>query len=307
MINLHQRVAILIDADNVNLDYIEQVLKISEYHGQLEVCRAYGDWEKLPLSPNGEKIDLLNIERIQVKRVGKNATDNHILLEAGELLATDFTRDQIDIFIVVTGDGDFASACNLIQERGREVIVIGHLRNTSKSLRKICKVFCLEELTDELRKLKELHPISPSEVRRFLNFLSWAYDSFIDKKYDWVSYTQLEAKLREIVDDYEHKFGKYNLSEWLRNFSPDYEINENTQMIRRVDTNPAITRRHFLIRAYINTKGPDGLASLGQLGKAAHDMDSNNVFDGKKVSAWIKAYPDIFKIRGDYVIHSNHW
>lgn len=45
MINLHHYVAILIDADNVNLSCMEQVLKISEYYGQLEICRAYGDWE----------------------------------------------------------------------------------------------------------------------------------------------------------------------------------------------------------------------------------------------------------------------
>jgi len=255
----------------------------------LEICCAYGDWEKLPLSSNREKIDDLNIERIQVDRVGKNATDNHLLVEAGELLARDFTRDQIDVFIVVSGDGDFASACNLIQERGREVIVIGHIRNTSKSLRANCdKHYYLEALTNELRKLEELHPIPPSDVRRFFNPLFHAYHSFIDKKYDWVSYSQIDAKLREIVRDYESQFGKYKLSEWLKNLDKYYQINENEKMVRRIDPNPDATRRSLLLSAYFDIKGSYDLTSsmplipLGKFGKAAHDMDFNNVFEGKK-------------------------
>lgn len=120
MINipLHDYVALLIDADNAELRYLEQVLKIAEYYGQLEICRAYGDWNGSQLASSCEKIDALNIERVQVNRIGKNATDHRLLVEAGEILGTDLFGNVVGIFVIVSGDGDFTSACKLIQERG---------------------------------------------------------------------------------------------------------------------------------------------------------------------------------------------
>ncbi len=70
MINLDEHVAILIDADNAELNYVEQVLKLSDYYGTVDICRAYGDWKLPPLSPWRENL-APNVERIQVDRVGK--------------------------------------------------------------------------------------------------------------------------------------------------------------------------------------------------------------------------------------------
>src|SRR3954462_1809281 len=83
MINipLYGEVVLLIDADNAQLSYIDQVLKISEYYGLLKICRVYGDWKRSNLSVWCEKLDTLKIERIQVDRVGKNATDHRLLME----------------------------------------------------------------------------------------------------------------------------------------------------------------------------------------------------------------------------------
>jgi len=140
VINIREHVAILIDADNAHLPFTEQILKISEYYGELDVCRAYGDWKQSPLSSWAKNIDGFKIERVQVDRVGKNATDHGLLLGAGEFLGTDYFGNDVDVFILVSGDGDFASACSLIRERGKQVIVIGN-KKTSKDLRQTCDKF----------------------------------------------------------------------------------------------------------------------------------------------------------------------
>lgn len=85
MINIYGKVAILIDADNApKIDYLEPILKISEYYGELQICRAYGDWNRDGLDRWSEIRDK-RIDLIQVDQVGKNATDHHLLVELGNV------------------------------------------------------------------------------------------------------------------------------------------------------------------------------------------------------------------------------
>ncbi len=164
-----------------------------------------------------KKIDAPNVERIQVNGGRKNATDNRLVLEAGEILGASLeSENRVQVFIIVSGDGDFTSACKFIQERGLQVVGIGNRNQTSPSLRESCDTFyCLEDLDHELDHLRKLHPIPPSELRGFFNPLLFAYHQLPKKHdWDWASYSQLDAKLRDITPDFETKFGKYELSEW---------------------------------------------------------------------------------------------
>lgn len=298
---MHGHVAILIDSDQPwQRIQIEQVLKFSEYYGTPIICRAYGDWEKPNLSSRRNEILTLNIELIQVNRVGKNATDHRLLIDAGEILGN--MENNVSVFVIVSGDGGFASACNRIRERGLQVVGIGARENTSMDLKEICDEFhYLEDLGNKLSELENLHPIPPSEVRAFYKHLMFAY-GLLTKNEDWVSYAQLGEKLRELVPDYESKFGQYKLSDWLRNFDKYFESHD--QMVRRIDLYPEITRRDMLIDAYLKTKGSDGLASLAKMGKVLReDPNYERRFGGKKLSEWLANYPDIFEIRENSVCH----
>jgi uncharacterized LabA/DUF88 family protein len=234
MINipLYGQVAVLIDADNAQLSYIEQVLKISEYYGLLEICRLYGDWNSPQLSSSCEKLDALKFERIQVDQVGKNATDHRLLIEAGEILGANYWETDVRVFIIVSGDGDFASACKRLQERGKQVIGIGNKNQSSLSLQESCdKFYYLEDLDHELSNLEKLHPIPPGELRKLFNALFFAYHK-LTKEGDWVSFSHLGAQLREQDKNFERNFGKYKLSKWITIFAQDFEYHD--QMIRRV-------------------------------------------------------------------------
>jgi hypothetical protein len=302
-IPLRENVTILIDAENVEeLSCIEQVLKISDYYGQLSICRAYGDWSESKLSPWCEKIDSLKVERIQVKNIGKNATDHRILVEAGEILGGNFGIDRVDVFIIVSGDGDFASACNLLQERVKHVIGMANKSKTSNDLKEVCsRFYFLEDLDHELSKLEQRYPISPREVRQFYGYLFFAHVK-LTREFDWLTYTQLDAKLRELLPDYENKFGKYSLSEWLRNFPLDFECSGSEQMIRRIDPNLARLLR-LILDAYYQTQQSDGRAHKAELGKKLRelDFDYENDFGGKTLSKWLGTFPHIFKSDGHLV------
>lgn len=305
---LHGTVAVLIDADNAQLNHIKHVMRLAEYYGALKICRAYGDWNSPPLVGWKSKIEGFGVECVQVNRIGKNATDHRLLVEAGEIMAGNLSQEHINTFIIVSSDGDFASACEFIRER-HQVVGIGQRKQASLDLQKSCDEFYfLEDIEDNLRELKEHHPIPPNEVRDFFNYLFHAYWQ-LTKNTDWVwvSYSQLGKKLHEITKpDYQSRFGNYTLSEWLKNYQRHYESQD--QMVRKIDPNPESTRHNLLIRAYLRTKRPDNLSSLGELGKVLRELarDFDEQFGGKKLSEWIEDYPYVFQLRGNYVIHRNH-
>ncbi len=225
-------------------------------------------------------------------------------MEAGEILAPDpFLVNPIDIFVIVSGDADFASACQLIQERGKHVIVIGNRNHMSNGLRDTCNTFYyLEDLNDELKQLEKRHPIPPSEVRAFWNVLHLVYATFYKAHVDWITLAELRNRLREIAPNYEKRFEKHRLSEWLSNF--DWYLEINGQMIRR---NPKYTRYSLLVHAYLATQRSFNSVSLPQFGKVLRESTPNyeSLFGGRKLSKWLKDYPDVFNISENFVTLSS--
>ena len=202
--------------------------------------------------------------------------------------------------MIVSGDSDFTSLCKLIKERGKQVIGISNKKQASDVLRKSCnKFYFLEDLHNEINKPKVTQPVTADEAREFLYLLFFAYHQLTNNN-DWVSHSQIDQKLHELAD-YERKFGKHKLSKWLKTVQKEFENVE--QKIRIIDPNPENTRLHLIFDAYLQARQPDGLAHIGQLGQAlrALDPDYASHFGTKKLSTWLKAYPDKFKTQQDYV------
>ncbi len=296
MVNLNKHVVVLIDADNVPSESAEQVMKLAEYYGIVDACYAYGDWEVPPLAAWRAKMPP-KVKLIQVERVGKEATDRYLLMDAGEFLG----RDQsVDIFIIVSGDGGFASACQFIKDRDRYVIVVGNKEKMAGDLQNACDTFYyLENLDDELDRLaEEHHGILPNEVRAFWNILRSAFFKFYDH-IDWLTLAELGNKLREVDLNYDSKFGQHKLSDWLSNFGGFLEI--DGQMVRM---NPIYFRYSLLVNAYRKTSGGflflfgRKSVTLAQLEQVLRELDPDyeSHFGGKELSAWLKDYPDAFDV-----------
>ena len=140
-------VVLLIDADNVHKN-LEYILEFSHAQGNLEFCKAYGDWKQKPLSSRLNKIRSLNIFCKQVDRVGNNATDKRLLSDAHKILEADKT----DVFIIVSGDHHFSPLCRKIQDKGRIVVGIGNKGNSSRQLQNACHNF---HFTEQMKKCFE--------------------------------------------------------------------------------------------------------------------------------------------------------
>lgn len=295
---LYGCVAILIDADNISLSYLPQVIKLSEYYGIVNICRAYGDWKLPPLSSKYEEISP-SVERVQVNRVGKNATDHRMLVEIGQIIAPDNFNYHISVFVIVSGDGDLASVCDFIQEEKRKVIIIGSKKSMSKALPKTCnESFYVEDLEDELKAREQHHPVPPSHVREFRDVLWRVCVNLYKTHDDWITLREFETKLREFEPDYEKKFGKYPLHQLLNNFDRYVEFDD-----KRIRRNPKSIRHFLLVMAYKEIQRQFNAVSLPCFGKMLRELsiDYEKYFGNRKLSAWLKDYPDTFKISEDSV------
>src|SRR6202521_3928286 len=129
---------LLIDFDNVTLGIrselqteLKNLLSSDIVKGKVSVQRAYADWRRYPqyIVPLAES----SIDMIMATAYGsakKNATDIRLAIDAMELV---FTRPEIGIFILLSGDSDFSSLVIKLKEYGKYVIGVG-IRESSSDL-----------------------------------------------------------------------------------------------------------------------------------------------------------------------------
>lgn len=122
-----RRVMLLIDADNVSADVIEQALQrtLTEY-GAIHVRRAYCNAE------TAVKQQAL-FKRLLVRPMvnissGKNSTDIALAVDALDLAIS----ERPDIAVLVSSDSDFAPLVIRLREKGCRVCGIGQLGKTGE-------------------------------------------------------------------------------------------------------------------------------------------------------------------------------
>ncbi len=139
----HDKLAVLIDADNARPAIVEGLLAEIAKYGTAHVKRIYGDWTKPDL--NGWKEVLLrhSIQPIQQFRytVGKNATDSAMIIDAMDLLYA----GRFDGFCIVSSDSDFTRLASRIRESGQTVYGFGE-KKTPEPFRTACDKFIYTEV-----------------------------------------------------------------------------------------------------------------------------------------------------------------
>lgn len=137
------RVAVLIDGDNISHRLASSIIAETSVHGTLSVKRAYGDWGSPLLASWREVLPEHAIQpRQQTAHVaGKNATDFALVIEAMDLLYS----GTVDTFCIVSSDSDFTSLAVRLRESGKAVYGLG-LKTTSASFRNACDRFTYLEI-----------------------------------------------------------------------------------------------------------------------------------------------------------------
>ena len=132
------RIALLIDCDNVSHNAIEGVLDELAKYGTVNVRHAHGDWNSPSLSGWIDRLHPHAIRPMQqfAYTKGKNATDAAMIIDAMDLLYS----GNVDAFALMTSDSDFTPLVLRILESGLPVYGFGQ-RKTPKPFVDACSPF----------------------------------------------------------------------------------------------------------------------------------------------------------------------
>lgn len=136
------RIALLIDCDNVSHTAIEGVLEELAKYGMVNVRHAHGNWNSPSLSGWIEKLHPNAIRPMQqfAYTKGKNATDAAMIIDAMDLLYS----KNVDAFALMTSDSDFTPLVLRLLESGFPVYGFGE-KKTPQPFVDSCSVFIYTE------------------------------------------------------------------------------------------------------------------------------------------------------------------
>ena len=114
------RVMLLIDADNVSIDVIEQAVEwVGKHYGGPHVRRAYCTAESAV--QHQQLFKRLSIRPMVNLAAGKNSTDIALAVDAIDLVVA----ERPDLVVIVSSDSDFAPLVIRLREKGCRVIGVG--------------------------------------------------------------------------------------------------------------------------------------------------------------------------------------
>jgi len=125
-------------------------IRASGLTGRIAVQRAYANWSDPRLGILRNEINELGIDPIQIfgfsRDAKRNAADIQLAIDAIDLA---HLRPAIGTFVIVSGDGGFASLAKKLHEYGRTVIGAAYRKATNQTLRAVCDDFVWIETSDE--------------------------------------------------------------------------------------------------------------------------------------------------------------
>jgi len=138
-------IAMLIDGDNASPSLIDAMLDETSKYGRMTFRRIYGDWTTPQMSAWKKTLQTYALSPVQQFRniAGKNATDSALIIDAMDILH----KEDVDIFVIVSSDSDFARLATRMRESGKVVIGIGR-RQTPAAFVKSCNIFIYTENID---------------------------------------------------------------------------------------------------------------------------------------------------------------
>ncbi|MCB1071287.1 MAG: NYN domain-containing protein [Verrucomicrobia bacterium] len=152
-----QNLAVFCDFENIALGVketnqeafnINNVIERLLLKGNIVVKKAYCDWTRyreFKASMHEASFELIDIPH--VRQSGKNSADIRMVVDALDLC---YTKEHIDVFVVISGDSDFSPLVSKLRENNKVVIGVGVKKSTSDLLTANCDEFIFYD--DLIRK-----------------------------------------------------------------------------------------------------------------------------------------------------------
>lgn len=142
-----ERLAVLIDADNVPYANVKEMLEEISKNGTPTIKRIYADWTKPTVS--GWKNVLLENAITPIQQysytTGKNSSDSALIIDAMDILYS----EKVDGFCIVSSDSDFTRLATRLREAGMKVLGFGETKTPQPFISSCDKFIYLEILKNE--------------------------------------------------------------------------------------------------------------------------------------------------------------
>lgn len=183
-----QKMAVLIDADNVPYSSIKEMLEEVAKNGTPTIKRIYADWTKP--NANGWKGVLLENAITPIQQYsytsGKNSSDSALIIDAMDILYS----QQVDGFCIVSSDSDFTRLATRLRESGKKVMGIGEKKTPLPFITACDKFVYIEilkpktsisrEESPQKRSKKEQVPMNTVDIK-LISFLKESVSDLADE------------------------------------------------------------------------------------------------------------------------------
>ncbi len=144
---MEKKYALLIDAENADIKYLDNIFNELRSYGIVTYKRMYGDFTVDSMRKWNEKALEYAIVSIQQPHYSnyKNAADIMLVIDAMDILYA----NNVDGFCIVSNDSDYTRLVNRLREAGMEVIGMGS-NQASRTLKAACTEYkILEKIFEE--------------------------------------------------------------------------------------------------------------------------------------------------------------
>ena len=161
---MENKLAVLIDGDNIPSAYITEMLQEIAKYGNPTIKRIYGDWTK----PHLNKLKSVLLENavnpIQqyAYTQGKNATDSAMIIDAMDILYS----NKVDGFCLVSSDSDFTKLATRLREAGKNVIGIGEKKTPEPFIVACDKFIYIEILKNQNKEIESKNSSKSKEDKK---------------------------------------------------------------------------------------------------------------------------------------------
>jgi uncharacterized LabA/DUF88 family protein len=164
-----EKLAVLIDADNVPYAKVKEMLEEIAKNGNPTIKRIYADWTKPTVA--GWKTVLLENAITPIQQysytTGKNSSDSAMIIDAMDILYS----GRVNGFCIVSSDSDFTRLATRLREAGMTVIGFGEKKTPQPFISACDKFIYFEILKTEKpeENISEQKPLKPKQKSEPIN------------------------------------------------------------------------------------------------------------------------------------------
>ncbi len=271
-----KKLALLIDAENICADQVEQVIDAASQYGCITLKRAYGNWQKDELRKWPPVLKHHAIKAVQQFDYvsGKNTTDIALVIDAVSLLY----QNRYDGFVIASSDSDYTPLAIHLREAGAFVMGIGEEKSLD-AFRRSCDVFEVLPADVKEPEIVQTASLEPTpmpqtyDMEAIHGLLREAYTKY--RHTDGYAYSSAAGMvIKEFDPSFKAKsFGYRNLQALIGAFPQKYEIRWDGIIFRYrcLEEKPGKNRNskallhQKAILEYLDQNGSAGRKDLDQL------------------------------------------